>query len=100
MENPLGASPMAQKAINRHAPSVFRYPHNGNPRLNAAIAKHTGVSEDQIISGNGSDEVIDLLVRIKANPGHDEVLTYESCFSMYRLMSRLCAVNFRQDSPR
>ncbi|ACS78248.1 histidinol-phosphate transaminase [Maridesulfovibrio salexigens] len=95
-ENPLGASPMAQKAINRHAPSVFRYPHNGNPRLNAAIAKRTGVSEEQIISGNGSDEVLDLLVRIKANPGQDEVITYESCFSMYRLMSHLCAVNFRQ----
>ncbi|WP_320007023.1 histidinol-phosphate transaminase [Maridesulfovibrio sp.] len=95
-ENPLGASPMAQKAINRHAPSVFRYPHNGNPRLNKAIAQRTGVSEEQIISGNGSDEILDLLVRIKANPGQDEVLTYESCFSMYRLMSRLCAVNFRQ----
>ncbi|WP_419781368.1 histidinol-phosphate transaminase [Maridesulfovibrio sp.] len=95
-ENPLGASPMAQKAINRHASSVFRYPHNGNPRLNKAIAKRTGVSEEQIISGNGSDEILDLLVRIKANPGQDEVLTYESCFSMYRLMSRLCAVNFRQ----
>ncbi|WP_432738247.1 histidinol-phosphate transaminase [Maridesulfovibrio sp. FT414] len=95
-ENPLGASPLAQKAINRHAPYVFRYPHNGNPRLNRAIAERVGVDEAQIISGNGSDEVIDLLVRIKAQPGQDEVLTYESCFSMYRLMSRLCGINFRQ----
>lgn len=95
-ENPLGTSPIAQKAIIRHAPNVFRYPHNGNPRLNKAIAKRIGVDERNIISGNGSDEVIDLLVRIKAQPGRDEVLTYESCFSMYRLMSRLCALNFRQ----
>jgi histidinol-phosphate aminotransferase len=95
-ENPLGASPMAQKAISRHAPYAFRYPHNGNPRLNKAIAKRAGVSEDQVISGNGSDEILDLLVRIKATPGRDEVITYESCFSMYRLMSHLCAINFRQ----
>lgn len=95
-ENPLGASPMAQKAITRYAPHVFRYPHNGNPRLNAAIAKRTGIAEEQILSGNGSDEILDLLVRIKATPGQDEILTYDSCFSMYRLMSQLCAINFRQ----
>lgn len=95
-ENPLGASAVAQKAIARHAPYIFRYPHNGNPRLNKAIAERIGMDEKCIISGNGSDEVIDLLVRIKAEPGRDEVLTYESCFSMYRLMSRLCGINFRQ----
>ncbi len=95
-ENPLGTSPIAQKAIIRHAPNVFRYPHNGNPRLNKAIAQRIGVDEKNIISGNGSDEVIDLLVRIKAQPGRDEVLTYDSCFSMYRLMSRLCGINFKQ----
>ncbi|CCO22841.1 histidinol-phosphate transaminase [Maridesulfovibrio hydrothermalis] len=95
-ENPLGASPIAQKAIIRHAPNVFRYPHNGNPRLNKAIARRIGVDEKNIVSGNGSDEVIDLLVRIKAQPGQDEVLTYDKCFSMYRLMSRLCGVTFRQ----
>ncbi len=95
-ENPLGASPIVQKTVAKFAPYVFRYPHNGNPRLNMAIAKRTGVSEKRIISGNGSDEVIDLLIRIKAVPGHDEVITYESCFSMYRLMSRLCGVDFRQ----
>ncbi|WP_320171417.1 histidinol-phosphate transaminase [Maridesulfovibrio sp.] len=95
-ENPLGASPIAQKSIIKHAPYVFRYPHNGNPRLNRAIAERVGVREDLILSGNGSDEVIDLLVRIKARPGQDEVLTYESCFSMYRLMSKLCGIKFRQ----
>ena len=95
-ENPLGASPIAQKAIISHAPYIFRYPQNGNPRLNKAIAKRLGVDEKCIISGNGSDEVIDLLLRVKAQPGQDEVLTYESCFSMYSLMSRLCGINFRQ----
>ncbi|OEU66450.1 MAG: histidinol-phosphate transaminase [Desulfovibrio sp. S3730MH75] len=95
-ENPLGASPVAIEAINRHAPDIFRYPHNGNPRLNKAIAERIGVAQENIISGNGSDEIIDLLVRVKAEPGRDEVLTYESCFSMYSLMSRLSGINFRQ----
>ncbi len=95
-ENPLGASPVAIEAINRHAPEIFRYPHNGNPRLNKAIAERIGVAQDNIICGNGSDEIIDLLVRVKAEPGRDEVLSYESCFSMYNLMSRLSGINFRQ----
>ena len=95
-ENPLGASPLAQKAVIRHAPNIFRYPQNGNPRLNKAIAKRVGVAEENIISGNGSDEVIDLLIRVKAEPSRDEILTYESCFSMYSLMSRLCGISFKQ----
>lgn len=95
-ENPLGASPIAQKAVAKHAANIFRYPQNGNPRLNSAIAEKIGVNEKCIITGNGSDEIIDLIVRVKAVPGRDEVITYESCFSMYSLMSRLCGVNFRQ----
>lgn len=94
-ENPLGASPIAQKAVAKHAANIFRYPQNGNPRLNSAIAKKIGVDEKRIISGDGSDEIIDLIIRVKAVPGRDEILTYESCFSMYSLMTRLCGVNFR-----
>lgn len=95
-ENPLGASPLVQKAIQRAAAGVFRYTQSGTPRLAAAIAAHHGVSPACVVTGNGSDEVIDLLIRCKAEPGVHNVVTFDPCFSLYPLQSRLCGVELRQ----
>lgn len=95
-ENPLGASPLVQKAIQRAAGEVFRYAQSGNPRLAAAIAARHGVPADCVVTGNGSDEVIDLLIRCKAEPGVHNVVTFKPCFSLYALQSRLCGVELRQ----
>lgn len=95
-ENPLGASPLVQKAVCDHAGSVFRYAQSGNPRLVSAIAAHHGLAEGHVIVGNGSDEVIDLLIRACPTPGEHTVVACEPCFSMYRIQSRLCGVEFRQ----
>lgn len=67
-ENPLGASPLAQEAIRRHAASAFRYPQGGNPRLVTALADFHRVDARRLVVGNGSDEIIDLLIRILAVP--------------------------------
>lgn len=95
-ENPLGASPMAIKAIQKAAGLAFRYPQSGEPRLTAAIARHHKVSVDQVVPSNGSDETIDLLIRIKAVPGKHNVVTCEPCFSIYPLQTRLAGVELRQ----
>ncbi len=98
-ENPLGASPLAQQAVARTAAMAFRYPQNGNPRLVEALAARLGVPADMVIAGVGSDETIDLIMRVKARPGRDNVLCYGGSFSMYRLTARLCGVEYR-DVPR
>ena len=95
-ENPLGVSPVVQKAIERFANWAFRYAQAGTPRLSKAIAEHLGVSPARVVAGNGSDEIIDLLVRIKARPGMDNIIAFRPCFSMYEVQSRLCGVEFRQ----
>ena len=95
-ENPLGASPLVQKAIQRAAGGVFRYTQSGTPRLTAAIAARHGVDPACVVTGNGSDEVIDLLIRCKAEPGLHNVVTFDPCFSLYPLQSRLCGVELRQ----
>ncbi len=95
-ENPLGASPLAREAVARAAGRMFRYPQNHSPRLAAAIAKAMGIAEAHIVAGNGSDEVIDLLFRVLAQPGKDNVVCYEHCFSMYGLTARLCGVEYRE----
>jgi histidinol-phosphate aminotransferase len=95
-ENPLGASPLAVKAIRRAAELAFRYPQHGAPRLNRAVAGWLGVDEGRVVTGNGSDELIDLLVRVKARPGIDNILAFRPCFSIYELQARLCGVELRQ----
>jgi histidinol-phosphate aminotransferase len=52
------------------------------------------------VAGNGSDEIIDLLIRATAEPGRDHVLAFDPCFNIYRLQSRLCGVDFRQIALR
>ena len=95
-ENPLGTSPLVQKAVRDHADSVFRYAQSGNPKLVSAIAAHHGMPERLFVAGNGSDEVIDLLIRVCPTPGVHNVVACRPCFSMYRIQSRLCGVEFRQ----
>lgn len=95
-ENPLGASPLVVQALARAGQEVFRYPQNHSPKLLNAIAKAVGVPAGQIVAGNGSDEIIDLLLRVVARPGVDNVICYEHSFSMYRLTAKLCGVEYRE----
>lgn len=95
-ENPLGTSPVVAKALADSAGLAYRYAQAGTPNLHSVIADHLGVSEKRIVAGNGSDEIIDLLVRVKARPGVDNVIAFDPCFAMYKLQSKLCGVEFRQ----
>ena len=95
-ENPLGASPRARTAVERHAAQAFRYPRGGNPRLVAALARHHGLEPERVVVGNGSDELIDLLVRARAAPGRHNVVAFAPCFSIYALQARFCGVELRQ----
>ena len=61
-ENPLGTPPLAMEAIRRCAAGAFRYPQSGNPRLAAALAELHHVDARRIAIGNGSDEILDMLI--------------------------------------
>ena len=95
-ENPLGCSPLVQYTLRENADSVFRYAQSGNPRLTAALAEHHGLSVEHFVVGNGSDEIIDLLVRVCPTPGKHTVVASRPSFSMYKIQSRLCGVEFRE----
>ncbi|MDR2668712.1 MAG: aminotransferase class I/II-fold pyridoxal phosphate-dependent enzyme, partial [Desulfovibrio sp.] len=95
-ENPLGISPAALEAVRRCAGLGFRYPREGNPELVAALAAHHSLPEERFVPGNGSDEVIDLLLRVCPVPGRHNVVASRPSFSMYRVLSRLCGVEFRR----
>jgi histidinol-phosphate aminotransferase len=95
-ENPLGVSPLVEKALARTAPLSFRYPRAGNPALTSAIAGRFGVDPDMVVTGNGSDEIIDLLIRVTARLGVDNVAAFSPCFSIYVHQSKLCGVDMRR----
>ena len=79
-----------------HADLAFRYPQTGNPSLREAIGARYGLPAARIVAGNGSDEIIDLLVRVTARPGLNNIVVCKPCFSIYRLQSRLCGIALRE----
>ncbi|MDR1857676.1 MAG: histidinol-phosphate transaminase [Desulfovibrio sp.] len=95
-ENPLGASPRVLEAIARHAAYAFRYPQGGNPRLVEALARRHGVDADTVAVGNGSDEIIDLLIRMLAEPGRHSIVCCRPCFGLYPIQARIAGVEARR----
>ncbi len=95
-ENPLGLSPLARESIARMAAAAFRYPQGGNPRLVDALAKQHALSPKRIVVGNGSDEIIDLLIRISCMPGKNSIVCNEPCFSLYPIQAQIQGVEARR----
>ncbi len=86
-ENPLGPSPKAIAAYSGAAESLHRYPDGGALDLREALAAQHGLEAGRIVCGDGSDELISLLVRAYAGPG-DEVLYSEHGFLMYPIAAK------------
>ncbi len=87
-ENPLGASPRAVEAIRAAAAQVSLYPDGGGFYLRNALGKKLGVSPGQIILGNGSVELIELVLKTFVGKG-DEVVSSEYAFAMYVIATRV-----------
>ncbi|HSF11206.1 MAG TPA: histidinol-phosphate transaminase [Nitrospirales bacterium] len=83
-ENPWGPSPKALQVIERASASLHRYPDGGAHYLRQALAERLKMADDQILVGNGSDEIISLLVRAFLSPG-DEAVMADLTFVMYKL---------------
>lgn len=95
-ENPLGTSPLVQQTIKKYADCVFRYPRPGSPDLREQLAKTISVPQDCLVVGNGSDEIIDLLMRVKPKPRENNVIIFEPSFSIYGLQAKLCGLETRR----
>ena len=62
-EGALGPSPKAVEAYKAMAGNLHRYPEGGSGTLAHAIAKKHGLDEARVICGNGSDELIEVIVK-------------------------------------
>jgi histidinol-phosphate aminotransferase len=83
-ENPLGPSPMAVKALQKSLANLNRYPDGGCYELIRSIADKHGLTPDNIVLGNGSDDVIAMLATALLRPG-DEVILPQPSFLFYEI---------------
>lgn len=74
---------------------VNRYPDPLQLEIKKRIAVMKGVSESQIVLGNGSDEPIDLIYRIFCRPRVDNVVAIEPTYGMYRVQADINDVEYR-----
>jgi histidinol-phosphate aminotransferase len=103
-ENPLGMSPKARVALEQAISGIERYPDQYD--LTRAIAERYGVDMAQVVLGNGSNDVLDLVARVYMAPGRSAVFS-QHAFAVYPLATmsaggeciQVPARNFGHDLP-
>ncbi|MAN27137.1 MULTISPECIES: histidinol-phosphate transaminase [Mesonia] len=73
-----------------------RYPDPQQRDLKAVLAKLKNVKQEQILLGNGSDEVLDLLFRAFCEPGIDKVITLPPTYGMYKVLAQINNIENRE----
>lgn len=92
-ENPLGPSPKAKEAMRRAIDEAQLYPDGGAWKLRQALAKRHGVGMENVVLGNGSNEIIELLCHSFLNPGAS-LIAAEHAFVVYKLMATLFGAKY------
>ncbi len=91
-ENPLGTSPLAREAMLNAINQVSLYPDGSGFELKAAISQRYSVNTDQIILGNGSNDILDLAARVFLKPGAAAVYS-QHAFAVYPLVVQTIGAN-------
>jgi histidinol-phosphate aminotransferase len=86
-ENPLGPSPRAVAAIGAALANLHRYPDGSAFYLSRRLGERHGVSPEEILVGNGSNELIELVARTFLRP-RDEVVMADQAFVVYRMVTQ------------
>lgn len=83
-ENPVGPSPAALDAIGKTLSGINRYPDGSGYYLKKILSERLSVSDDEVILGNGSNELIDIAVRTFMTDGDEAVMATPS-FVVYSM---------------
>jgi histidinol-phosphate aminotransferase len=86
-ENPLGMSPKAQLAVEEAIVDIARYPDGNSFVLREAVSQKFNVSPQQIVFGNGSNDILELSARAFLTAG-DEVIFSQHAFAVYALVTQ------------
>lgn len=95
-ENLLGASPKALAAVQQALTQINDYPDGAAYALRARLAAILGVQMGQLIVGNGTNEIIDMVIRTCVRTGDDEHMLYvPGSFIAYKLCAQAAACQIR-----
>ena len=72
---------------------VNRYPDPQQRKLKEVIARGRGVAANQLLLGNGSDEVLDLIFRAFCTPNKDNVIVMPPTYGMYKVLANINCVS-------
>jgi histidinol-phosphate aminotransferase len=92
-ENPLGPSPLAKIAMREAIEEAHIYPDGGGYRLRSAIADSFGMDLANVVLGNGSNEIIELLCHTFLNRDA-ELIAAKHAFVVYKLMATLFGAKY------
>lgn len=81
---------------NPFSNGINRYPDPQQKELKLVLASKNNVSKENILLGNGSDEVLDLLFRVFCEPNLDNVITLPPTYGMYGVLANINAVENRE----
>lgn len=86
-ENPLGISPKADYAIQEAILDIARYPDGNSFALREAVSNKFNVAPEQIVFGNGSNDILELVARAYLSSG-SEVIYSQHAFAVYPLVTQ------------
>jgi histidinol-phosphate aminotransferase len=92
-ENPLGPSPRAKEAMRAALEESHIYPDGGGWKLRTAIANQFGMELSNVVLGNGSNEIIELLCHCFLNPKAG-LIASDHAFVVYKLMATLFGAKY------
>ncbi len=87
-ENPLGPSPKALEAMGRALAQLHLYPDGNAFYLKSRLADRLGVDPENLILGNGSNEIIEFVGHALMRPGV-EIVVSQYCFAIYPIIARM-----------
>jgi histidinol-phosphate aminotransferase len=87
-ENPLGPSPRAIKAIKKCLGQVNRYPDAQGFYLKKRLARYFGLVPENFVLGNGSDELIDVIIKTFLEPD-ENIVTADTTFLEYAIIAQI-----------
>ena len=93
-ENPLGASPKAISIIEGLKSDLHLYPDGNGTKLKSEIASHEKVLPANIIIGNGSNEILELVARAFLNPNTTSVAS-EHAFAVYKIVTQSAGASLK-----
>ncbi|HZV61342.1 MAG TPA: histidinol-phosphate transaminase [Methylophilaceae bacterium] len=86
-ENPLGISPKAYEAIQDAIENIHRYPDGNSFALRDAVCRKFDLAPEQLVFGNGSNDILELAARAFLTPGAEAIYS-QHAFAVYALVTQ------------